>query len=913
MTQFAIPNTSSVSSLTFNQIVAIDISSLTGKGDYISLSLPEFPRTKVDVLQTFVDFTSNPKGDFSAGPVDQIAFSEANPSLPLKAGDTEMRIPLSLLINIDKSRLTGVRFRIFAQEECTFRCLSIRACSENWAYAPIDLDTLWHRVHRPPSPNGSTGTLRTNLFTNPSSETTRTFFESGSYKTSRVKAETEGITAISGEYITKSVFAENTDSNVGFVPFTFPEAGIYTVSTYVYFPNNWDGGSVQFNAEGYTGSSEINVASASSSVKGDWQRVVCQITVTGDLVGNLVLRAVPSFPTVSRFLFMDALLIEAGSTLNEYFDGSFLNAKWSGSANSSTSLLISNFPGAESKSWPIVFRSDSLTGFSDPTPVNMKVGVAITAGSLEKAEGSSKNEFALYFRDIPTDNQTQIEMNVMTQSQLETHSGQPDFGRALYDARDQTEIDVYDQTELDEKSQFNIERKPDESEHTWLEVRLKWGAEKSSNELTILDADDVGHTFTNFEIEKSKSSDLDAGVFWLVAELQDSNIRVRIYNLNQIGEVTSPVPIFDSGIISDDSLIKRRKGRFGWWANLLDGDAHIDNIKTRGVNYGEFVSKEFRSITPVKGVSLYTGSTSDHELVSGIEPTDRENTTLSLDPGASATGKAIKIEVAPLKPLQGIVTNPFLIDDPQNIRISFDIKFPSSETPGGSLSAFLIGSFEDIYPVNISSFKKDIWTHVKVSLKDLLFQTGTYRLMILQALPITSTSWWIENLSVKTYSVKWSARSHKSDAWNIEGDRWQDAGFTLNSLNGGLVFDEIGNGLQIRAQALRQDASIADFKAIPQYATLGRLIYRDEVPVHTQPEPKLKITTSISERVVQFMASQESSVNIVAYYWSFGDETEDSGLSVSHTYAGPGIYVVTLTAQTNEGQSTSIQKSVTIS
>lgn len=734
MTQFSIPNTNSLSSLSFDEVLSIDISGLTRSGDYISLSLPEFPRTKIEPSKTFIDFTSNEEGDFGVGPVDQIAFSEASPTLPLTAGDTEMRIPVSLLVNIDKSELTGVRFRIFAKEKCTFRCLSIRACSENWTYAPIDLDTLWNRVHRPPSPNGKASPV-----------------------------------------------------------ITFPEA--------------------------------------------------------------------KSSP----------------------------------------------------KAWPILFRANPFSGFSDPMPINIAVGVAITSGSFGQATGVLKNEFALLFRDVPTDNQTQIELNTMTQSQLEAHAGQPDFGRALYDARDQKEIDIYDQIELDERSQFDIERKPDESEHTWLEVKLKWGAETSSNELTILDADEVGYTFTNFEIEKSESSDLDAGIFWLVAELQDSNIRVRIYTLNQIGEVTSSVPIFDSGIISDDSLIKRRKGRFGWWANLRDGDAHINSIKTRGVNYGEFVSKEFRSITPVKGVSMYTGSTSDHELVSGIEPTDRTNMTLSLDPGSSATGKAIKIEAAPLKPLQGVVTNPFLIDDPQNIRISFDIKFPSSEVSGGDLSAFLIGSYEDIYPVNLSSFKRDIWTHVKVSLKERLFQTGTYRLMLLQTFPVTATSWWIENLSVKTYSVKWSARPHKSDAWNLEGDRWQDAGFTLNSLNGGLVFDEIGSGLQIRAQALRQDASISDFKAVPQYATLGRLIYRDEIPVHTQPEPKLKITTSVSERTVQFTASQESSINIVAYYWNFGDGIEDAGLSVSHTYSGAGTYVATLTAQTNEGQSTSIQKSVTVS
>lgn len=733
MTQFAIPDTNPISSVTFDSIVAIDISGFTGVGDYISLSLPAFPRTKVDLTKTFVDFTSNSEGDFGVGPVDQIAFSEADPALPAVAGDTEMQIPLSLLKNIDKSSLTGVRFRIYATEECNFRCLSIRACAEDWAYAPIDLDTLWNRVHRPPSPNGKA---------NPS--------------------------------------------------ITFPAA--------------------------------------------------------------------PSAP----------------------------------------------------KAWPIIFRANSLTGLTDPMPVNLDVGVAITSGSLTQAAGKLKNEFALFFRDVPTDNQTQIEMDTMSQSQLEIHSGQPDFGTALYDARVQKEVDLYGQTELDEKSQFDIERKADESEHTWIEVKLKWGEETSSNELTIFNADEVGYAFTDFVLDASSVNNLDAGVLWLVAELQDSTIHVRIYSLNQVGEISSEVPLFDSGLIYDDNLIKRRKGRFGWWTNLRDGDAHIDNIRTRGTNYGEIVSKEFHSITPIKGASLYAGSTADHELVSGVEPTDRENMTISLDPSASATGDAIKIEVTPLKPLQGIVTNEFLIDDPNNLHISLDLKFPSSEIPGGGLSAFLLGPYESIYPVNLSSFTKNTWTHVKVSLKDQLFQTGIYKFVLLQPLPVVATTWWIEHLYVKTYSVKWSARAHKSDAWNIEGDRWQNAGFTLNSLNGGVVFDELGNGLQVRAQAFRQDAVISDFKAIPQYAPLGRLVYRDEFTAHTQPEPKLKISTSKSKLTVTFTASQESAIQLVAYYWNFGDGTEDAGLSVAHTYKGAGSYVVTLMAQTSEGHSTSIQKTVTV-
>lgn len=687
MTQFAIPTSDPVATLTFEQVLTIDISSFTGEGDYISLSLPEFPITKVDLTETFVDFTSNAKGNFGIGPTDQIAFSEADPVLPSIETDVEMRIPIKSLINIDKTMLTGVRFRIKAVEECDFRCLAIRACSEGWQFSPIDLDTLWHRVHRPPSPNGAV-----------------------SYEESLL-----------------------------------PEEALLP---------------------------EEELLPGSSFVKG---------------------------------ALLPSETLEPSETLQP------------------KSEITSEFPGG----FPTIFRSNLLQGLTDPEPVNLSVGTAFTTGSLTQAREENKNEIALYFRDIPTDNQTMIEVDSKTMADLDSANAQPDFGKALFDARDQEEIDLYVQGELDERTQFMIERKRDESEHTWMEVRLKWGEETATNELTIHDADERGYKWTNIPLEASKMANLDAGRYILITTIEDSMMRAQIYKLNQIGEFASNTPVFDTGEVRDDTLIKRRRGRFGWFASLLDGDAHIDNMKTRGTNFGEMITKEFRSVTPVRGVQVYSGSTVEKELISGFERTDTQNMKLTLAPSASAGGKAVKVEVAPLKPLQGIASNTFLIDDPTNIRLSFDIKFPSTEIPGGGLSVYLLGSYQIIYPVNISGFSKDTWTHVKCSLPEGYYQTGGYKLLLIQSLPVVATAWYVENLSARTYTVKWSARPHASDAWDSEGERWLEAGFTLNSLNGGIVFPEQGNGLQVRAQALRQDAVISDFKAIPQYATLGNIVFED--------------------------------------------------------------------------------------
>lgn len=730
MTQFSIPNADPVATLTFSEVVTVDISAFTEVGDYISVSLPAFPRTQINISKTFIDFTSNESGDFGSGPTDHIAFDQASPALPVSAGDTEMRLPTSLLTTVDKAAITGVRFRIYATEECTFRCLSIRACARNWKYAPIDLDTLWDRVHRPPSVNGKAS------------------------------------------------------------------------------------------------------------------------------------------PTVS-------------------------------------------FPEAESKAWPIVFRSNALAGVTDPMPVDLSVSVGFQSGSFGKAKEGAFNEFAFYFRDLPEDNQTQVELNTLNQGALNT-KGQIDFGKALYITRDQEDLDLQRQKETDGATQFILERLPDESEHSWIEVKLKWNATQANNVLTIKDADGVGYTFKNMSIAASNPAELDAGQYVMITDLVGSSIRVRIYKMTQVGEIEENSLVFDSGIIFDDNLIKRRRGRFGWWASLIDGDAYLHSIKTRGTNFGEIVSKEFQSITPVKGVSLYAGSTQDHELVTEVEPTSGEG-IVTLDPVASATGKAYKISTTPLKPFQGIATNPFLIDDPNNIRISFDIKFPSVEIPGGGLSAFLIGAYEEIIAVNLSQFTKDTWSHVKVSLEDELFQTGSYRFILMQTLPVVTTTWWVENLSVKTYSVKWSARAHKSDAWNLEGDRWHEAGFTLNSLNGGIIFDEHGDGLQVRGQALRQDAMISDFKAVPQYATLGRFVFPDQISGSGTSPAAVTIEKSISERTVTFTGSAtDADGQIVAYFWDFGDGINDSGQKLKHTYKNAGTYGVTLTAKDNFGNGTSAYATVTI-
>lgn len=844
MTQFAIPNADPVATLTFEDVVTVDISTFDLENDWISLSLPEFPKSKLNINECFIDFTSNAQGNFDLGPTDHFQFGSGVFLNEQPNGDVEARFGLDLFKTVDLSAISGVRFRLLATSNCTFRCLAIRAISGRWKYAPIDFNTLWHRVDRPPSPNGSINAVRTNLAINPSVETNSTGWSMTApswTSSSLTRAENTEIPIGSGQYALQvkaqkdATATERTLSLIYQMPSNSVTGGnkySFSVPVYVTDQVNGSKGGLKMKVNWYTGSGTIlSEGTPTAAFTETGMHTFIQNDITAALTASyatVIIYGEDGISSDTVEFWADDLLIEESTVAGSYFDGSFKGAEWSGTSNASTSKIYSAFPAAEGESFPAIFRSNIMTGLSDPEPVNLTVGAAFTTGSFGQATGANKNEFAMFFRDVPTDNQTMIEMDTRTMAFLDAQGKQPDFGTALFDSRDQEEIDLYDQIELDQKTQYNIERKRDESEHTWMEVRLRWGAENTTiNELTIHDADGLGYKWTGIVLEPSKATELDRGKYILIAQIKETWMRAQIYQLNQVGAFVSETPVFDTGKMTDENLMKRRKGRFGWQANLIDGDAHIDDIKTRGVNYGEMITKPFLSVTPVKGVQIFSGSTAEKELIEGVERTQPEFMTLTLDPGASSGGKAIKVEASPLKPLQGISSNTFLIDDPKNIRISFDIKFPEQEIPGGALTAFLLGPEETTYPVLISPYKKGMWSHVKVHMPEQPFQTGGYKFVVMQVLPVTATTWWIENLSAKTYSVKWSARPHKSDAWGLEGPRWREAGFTLNSLNGGIVFPETGSGLQIRAQALRQDAVISEFKAIPQYATLGRIVYKN--------------------------------------------------------------------------------------
>jgi PKD repeat protein len=67
-------------------------------------------------------------------------------------------------------------------------------------------------------------------------------------------------------------------------------------------------------------------------------------------------------------------------------------------------------------------------------------------------------------------------------------------------------------------------------------------------------------------------------------------------------------------------------------------------------------------------------------------------------------------------------------------------------------------------------------------------------------------------------------------------------------------------------------------------------------------------TTALTGEVIRFDASESydpDGGDIVEYFWSFGDGTTASGVTVDHSYADDGTYIVTLTITDDEGSTAS--------
>ena len=529
---------------------------------------------------------------------------------------------------------------------------------------------------------------------------------------------------------------------------------------------------------------------------------------------------------------------------------------------------------------------------------------SVTASKVEGALGlgtsisAAENKISFYFREIPLDLQTQLDIDGTTMAELNAAGNQPDYDVAKYTNRTQADLNIENQFTLDGDTQFNLERLPDYVSDAYIEVRLRWSAADSV--LEVLDANETTvYSFDNFTISSES-------YYYLIADIEGNTVRVRIYQIDEAGSFGSPEAyglILDTTAIVNEDLFKRRKGRFGWYAHFADGDASLNNIRPRSQSFGEIVTKTFASSSPVEGARLQVAGSSDRKLFETLG-SGPWGGNVSTDTEKSRSGNGFKIVSTQGTPLQGVQTNGFVIEDFDHTEISFDLFFPSYALAAGSnLEAFLYGQYARVIPLNLSGFVPDQWHRVKAYLRNDLVQGGEYRLIIIQSLPSTDTTWYLDNISIVTRTLEMSGRATRPDAWGMQPDNWVPFKDTVNRIQSGTLFAERGKQVQIRGKALRQDSYIHELRTLPKYAELGRFFWPDEhAPAATSPAAV--ISSSADGRTVTFDGSSSTNTGgtNVAWYWSFGDGTYDYGASVTHSYTLSGSYQVTLVVIDEKGR-----------
>lgn len=84
-------------------------------------------------------------------------------------------------------------------------------------------------------------------------------------------------------------------------------------------------------------------------------------------------------------------------------------------------------------------------------------------------------------------------------------------------------------------------------------------------------------------------------------------------------------------------------------------------------------------------------------------------------------------------------------------------------------------------------------------------------------------------------------------------------------------------------------------------------------PANEAPEAAFSFTTSGLTASVDAGASSDPDGSVASYQWDFGDGGTATGATASRTYAAPGTYPVTLVVTDNDGASSELTRSVTVS
>lgn len=600
------------------------------------------------------------------------------------------------------------------------------------------------------------------------------------------------------------------------------------------------------------------------------------------------------------------------------------------------------------KAFPHIWRADNEdpghTG--DPRPINSKLAVNFWSGSAEQ-----NNEIVLYFRGRREDFLTQLDLDGTdpgvipsygeNQEALDARKRQPDYGQARYNPRPQEDLEGLFQRELSQwpsddhiheeplgplpypdehthgKTQADLERLVDTISAAWVVVTLEWG---TSNRLTI------GTTETQNDEDRYEwplhlpddTPFIGPDSQWVLrVDIEDFSIRVHLYDIGEVGYMFD-TPTFDSGVIKNDFLFKRRRGRVGWKFTLGDGDAYIDSIRSRGAMFAEILTNNYESLTPVIGARVFAGATPNLNVIPNTFAYNGATLEADVRNSRSPDG-SVKVTASPG---QGFQTDFVVFEDFENTEIYFDLY---TQDTASTFTPMLINDRGLMIPLSMGTVYGNRWQTFRLFVDPAIAQqSGKYRLLFLQERGTGTYN--VDNLYIMERSVAFAGRAEPFDPWARGGNPWTEFKNLVNNETNGVVFPKRGFYCQVRGQALKQDATIDKIYVKPKYAEVGNFTWgvnkynqvqasetvnsipqTDILPAaHIAISPNAEIVSTTTQYgtytfdnppLYYHDAGQDLNFagTLAAYtaftptewYWDFGDGSSTVGQNVTHNYTYP--------------------------
>lgn len=219
----------------------------------------------------------------------------------------------------------------------------------------------------------------TNLVTNPSVETNTTGWSAGG--TNTVAQSTTQ--ARHGNYALKCTYQD--DATLAQFSITLTAAA-HTYSAWLYIPSEFDGTTVSIAFSGFTSMSGGGSVNADLTLRDQWQRISTTGTPdAGDLSGQIVVTT-SGTPTAGRYIYLDAVQVEAKGYATPYCDGSLGPAHtWSGTVHGSTSARTAAELQFDTYAASVISNQGSACGW-------YRIGSKASTRVLFDARGSSDND-----------------------------------------------------------------------------------------------------------------------------------------------------------------------------------------------------------------------------------------------------------------------------------------------------------------------------------------------------------------------------------------------------------------------------------------------------------------------------------------------------------------------------------------